>query len=106
MRRLLIKNVGPIRDVDLELKRFNILIGPQSSGKSTIAKILSTCSWVEKETATTQNVNAIPDGESFTALVESFHKMSGYFNDDSEVLYDTDYVCLHYLNGKHSVNHV
>lgn len=99
MRRLLIKNVGPIRDVDLELKRFNILIGPQSSGKSTIAKILSTCSWIEKETATTQNVHAIPDGESFTALVESFHKMAGYFNDGSEVLYDTDYVCLHYLNG-------
>ena len=103
MRRLLIKNVGPIRDVDLELKRFNILIGPQSSGKSTIAKILSTCSWIEKETATTQNVHAIPDGESFTALVESFHKMSGYFNDGSEVLYDTDYVCLHYLNGDFSV---
>ena len=103
MRNLVIKNVGPIKNVNLELKRFNVLIGPQSSGKSTIAKILSTCSWIEKETATTQNVHAIPDGKSFKALVETFHKMSGYFNGDSEVLYETDYVRLHYLKGKYGI---
>lgn len=103
MRNLVIKNVGPIKDVNLELKRFNVLIGPQSSGKSTIVKILSTCSWIEKETATTQNVHAIPDGKSFKALVETFHKMSGYFNGDSEVLYETDYVRMHYLKGKYEI---
>lgn len=103
MRNLVIKNVGPIKNVNLELKRFNVLIGPQSSGKSAIAKILSTCSWIEKETATTQNVHAIPDGKSFKALVETFHKMSGYFNGDSEVLYETDYVRLHYLKGKYGI---
>ena len=53
MRRLIIRDIGPIKDVDINLKRFNFIIGPQSSGKSTIAKILSTCSWVEKEVATT-----------------------------------------------------
>ena len=75
MRHLIIKNVGPIKNVDIELKRFNILIGAQSSGKSTIAKILSTCSWVEKEIATTQNPNAVQDAASFKSLVENFHKM-------------------------------
>jgi predicted ATPase len=37
MRHLIIRNMGPIKEADIELKRFNILIGAQSSGKSTIA---------------------------------------------------------------------
>ena len=38
--RLIIKNFGPITDLDIEIKKYNILIGPQASGKSTIAKLL------------------------------------------------------------------
>jgi len=40
---LIIRNFGPIKDVQLELGRFNILIGKQATGKSTVAKILSIC---------------------------------------------------------------
>ncbi|MCB9231927.1 MAG: AAA family ATPase [Bacteroidia bacterium] len=39
--RLVIKNFGPIRDLDIELKDVMIFIGPQGSGKSTIAKVIS-----------------------------------------------------------------
>ena len=55
MKNLIIQNVGPIKVAELELKRYNFLIGPQSSGKSTVAKILSTCEWIEKEVETTRN---------------------------------------------------
>lgn len=41
--RLIIRNFGPIKDVELELKRFNILIGENGTGKSTIAKLLGVC---------------------------------------------------------------
>ena len=40
MQRLIVHNVGPIRDADIRLKKVNVFIGPQSSGKSTIAKII------------------------------------------------------------------
>ena len=36
-----IKNFGPIKDVKLELKKVNILIGDQGTGKSTVAKLLA-----------------------------------------------------------------
>jgi len=36
-----IKNFGPIKDVKLELKNINILIGDQGTGKSTVAKVFS-----------------------------------------------------------------
>ena len=38
--RLIIQNFGPIDNLDIEIKKFNILIGPQGSGKSTISKVL------------------------------------------------------------------
>ena len=52
MTTLKIKNIGPIKEVFFELKRFNFFIGRQSSGKSTIAKIISFCTWVEKDIQT------------------------------------------------------
>ena len=44
MARLIIRNIGPIKNVDIELNKVNVFIGEQSSGKSTIAKIISFCS--------------------------------------------------------------
>ena len=94
MRHLIIKNIGPVKEAEIELKRFNFIIGPQSSGKSTVAKILSTCSWIEKEAATTMNENVIADADSFVSLMEDFHKMIDYFDDDSEIEYETDVVII------------
>jgi len=94
MKRLVIKNVGPIRQVDIKLSRFNFFIGPQSSGKSTVAKILSSCMWLEKEVLTTLNDKVIADGAAFVRLVEGFHKIEGYFGDGSFVQYDTDFISI------------
>ena len=41
--RLIIKNFGPIKEADLTFGRFNVLIGEQATGKSTVAKLLAIC---------------------------------------------------------------
>lgn len=92
MSRIVIKNVGPIRNVDINLNRVNVFIGPQSSGKSTIAKIVSSCSWVEKEVATMMDENAVADANAFLSLMVDFHKMINYFDEESEVLFETDVI--------------
>lgn len=40
MNKLIISDFGPIKNVELEVKDFCAFIGPQASGKSTIAKLL------------------------------------------------------------------
>ena len=102
MKNLIIRNIGPIKDAVLELKRFNFIIGPQSSGKSTVAKILSTCEWIEKEVETTRNEQAIGSGKDFRTLVESFHKMEDYFDRQKEtyVQYKTDFIEIVYEHGE------
>ncbi len=98
MRHIAIKDIGPIKLVDIELKKFNVFIGHQSSGKSTIAKVISTCNWIEKEVATTLDTNAIGDGEAFRNLMENFHKMNGYFLDSSEIHFESDYIKIDYVS--------
>ena len=99
MRHLIVRNIGPIKEAEIELKRFNFIIGPQSSGKSTVAKILSTCCWLEKEVTTTMNENAIKDADSFVSLMEDFHKMTDYFDEGSEIIFETDVINIS-LRGK------
>lgn len=98
MRRLVIRNVGPIKSVDINLNKVNVFIGPQGSGKSTIAKIVSFCSWMEKMNDATYRV--VADG-----LVErlgSFHHMKEYFSEKSVLLYVGDNIAFVY-NWKGSV---
>ncbi len=96
MRHLEINNFGPIKHISIDLKRYNFIIGPQSSGKSTIAKVLSTCTWIEKEVHTTLNERVIASAADFKQLLEGFHKMENYFGDDTHILYETDFICIKY----------
>lgn len=54
MRKIRIRNFGPIKegyqDSDgwLDVKKVTVFIGNQGSGKSTVAKLISTMSWIEK----------------------------------------------------------
>lgn len=41
--KLIIKNFGPIKSVELELGKLTVLIGEQATGKSTVAKLLAVC---------------------------------------------------------------
>lgn len=38
MQRIVIKNNGPVREFEMDVNKFNLLIGEQATGKSTIAK--------------------------------------------------------------------
>ena len=99
MSHLIIRNIGPVKEADINLKRFNFFIGAQSSGKSTIAKVLSTCSWVEKEAATMMDEEVIANASAFIALMVDFHKMTDYFDEESEIQYETDVIRIS-LKGK------
>ena len=106
MRKLIITNVGPItQTATIEFKRFCILIGPQSNGKSTIAKILSTCMWIEKEACTSLSTNVVKDGNDFKRTVEDFHRMHNYIHSESSYIeYQSPFVTMVYDRGDFSLS--
>ena len=97
MSRIKIENIGPVKNVDFNLNKVNIIMGPQSSGKSTIAKIISFCQWVEKR--------FILDGDfkySFSEQFINFHRVSEeYFSKDSLIEYESDFIKFSYKGNKH-----
>lgn len=99
-KQLTIKNIGPIKNVSFEVKKVNVFMGKQSSGKSTIAKILSFCSWVEKDISYQQSFNTYLEGNNFINDLKSFHKMEKYIKEDSYIKYDGEAVDIEYANSK------
>lgn len=92
-----IQNVGPIKDVKIDLNKINVFMGAQSSGKSTIAKIISFCAWVEKDVSINQSFkdyNSNP--KYFIERLETFHKMKGYFNDKSKISFASETIKIDY----------
>lgn len=98
MRRLLINNLGAIENVDISFSQINVLIGPQSLGKSTILKVASYCTWVEKRIETTQSVSQFAEGDSFIKELVEFHKLNGYVKPETYIEYETDYLKFSYDN--------
>lgn len=101
MRHLVIKNIGSIIEVDIELSKLNLFIGPQSSGKSTITKIACYCSWVEKRTAIlNSNQESLSEKGVFAKELIRFHKLSGYLNNNSSIFYESDILTISYSHNE------
>ena len=103
MKHLHFENIGPITIVDIDLKRYNIFIGPQSSGKSTIAKMISFCTWIEKRALTTLSENVFLNKQEFIENVEEYHKMHDYFNEKSVLEYNSQNIHILYKDSKLSI---
>ncbi len=96
MKHLVIRHFGPIKGVDMDLRRVNIIIGPQSSGKSTILKIACFCDWMERQIELTQNPDKYCDSNFFIENLIGFHKLEGYLQQETYIRYENDAVSFDY----------
>lgn len=96
MKHLVIRHFGPIKEVDMDLRRVNIIIGPQSSGKSTILKIACFCDWMERQIELTQNPDKYCDSNFFIENLIGFHKLEGYLQQETYIRYENDAVSFDY----------
>lgn len=89
--KLVIKNFGPIKAVELELGRINVLIGDQSTGKSTIAKVLTAI-----QATFFRDILNVPNDEFInreTLLFFEYLKwfeIENYFYDNSVIQYSSE----------------
>ena len=99
MKRLLIKNFGPIKEAKLSLEQVNIITGMQSSGKSCVLKTACYCSWVEKRLELTQKVNGFGKDSAFIDIMADYYKMAGYIQDNTYIEYETRHLKFSYDNS-------
>ena len=96
MKNLTIKNIGAIKEASMELKKVNMIMGPQSSGKSTICKITSFCMWMEKKCCLSHTIDPFLSSSFFNERLIEFHKLIGYTSEESYIQYETDTLVLTY----------
>lgn len=96
MKHLVIRHFGPIKEADMDLRRVNIIIGPQSSGKSTILKIACFCDWMERQIELTQNPDKYCNSNFFIENLIGFHKLEGYLQQETYIRYENDAVSFDY----------
>lgn len=98
MATIHLKSIGPLKDTGvLDLRTFNIFIGKQSTGKSTILKILSHCRWVEKQLCIGKPKYGRGVRYAYThyyrfiqELIKFYRFDEEFFNSDSEIMYIGD----------------
>ena len=98
MATIHIKNVGPLKDTGkIVLNSLLLIIGKQSSGKSTFMKVLCHCRWIEKTLMVDDDNSAKDYGKDLLFLdsLMTFHRFnSDFFSSDSYIKYDGDYITI------------
>lgn len=102
MASISIKNIGPLKDTGvIELKTVNLFIGRQSTGKSTLMKIICFCRWLEKCIMAGPNslIYTYTHNGRFLNELKLFYRFNdSYFSGESSILYCGDCVNL-VMNG-------
>lgn len=115
MSKIKIKNFGPIKEGNLDnngwidVKKVTVFIGNQGSGKSTVAKLISTFTWIEKAL-----VRGDYDKKWFERKNKlknqylNYHRLEKYFKvngvDNTELEYQGDAYSIKYENGSLVIN--
>jgi energy-coupling factor transporter ATP-binding protein EcfA2 len=107
MSSIKIKNFGPIKEgfADnagfLPIDKLMIFIGGQGSGKSSIVKLISTLTWLEKALAKgTILISDVEENDAFRIKWCEFQSIQNYFNPHSFIEYKGKYIHFKYDLGK------
>lgn len=104
MASIAIENVGPLKQTGrIELKMVNLFIGKQSTGKSTLMKILCYCRWVEKKIMTGNDsvLSAYTHNNKFLKDLMQFYRFNeSAFPENSKIDYQGDCVSIYWDSNR------
>ena len=110
MVKLKVKNFGPINDGFTEndgfmdISQITLFCGNQATGKSTIAKLFSTLTWLEKAVFRNDyDEVAVSNKEFFVNFLKN-QRIHEYLKDNSEIIYIGNAYIFSYENNDFSVS--
>lgn len=100
MRTIHIKNIGAITDSGVvRVSPITIFCGKQGSGKSTTAKLISTCMWLEKALVKQEVTQSyVTSYNRFVNKLCDYHQIASFFKENSYLRYETDKYVFTYDN--------
>lgn len=110
MARIKIKEFGPIKegflkgDGFIDIRKVTVFIGEQGSGKSSVAKLISTFAWMEKALVRGDlpRWKLVRKGH-FKKRLE-YHRIDNYARPQTDIVYDGEAYSFHYTKGELQVS--
>ena len=110
MSRIKIKNFGPIKegyqdnDGWIDVKKVTVFVGNQGSGKSTVAKLISTFTWIEKALVRGDyDMKWFERKNKLKNQYLNYHRLENYLRtngfDNTVIDYHGDAYSIRYENG-------
>lgn len=113
MSKIKIRNFGPIKEGYnenegwMDIKKVTIFIGNQGSGKSTVAKLISVFTKIEKSLVRGDfEKNIFESKNRLKSYYLPYHRLEDYLNDNSEIDYIGDKYSIVYRNETLSINEI
>ena len=105
MSKIKIKNFGPIKNGFqdnegwMDIKKITIFIGNQGSGKSSVAKLFSTLTWIEKALVRGDFKEKDLTGYNRFRKHCSYQNIGSYFKDDTYIEYEGKAYTISFFEG-------
>ena len=107
MSKIRIKNFGPIKEGFqenngwIDIKKVTLFIGNQGSGKSTVAKLISTFTWLEKSLYNQNSKKTeVKRKSKFENFYCEYQNLKNYFKQETVIEYEGLAFKFSYKNGR------
>lgn len=104
---LKIRDFGPISDAEFTIGKITVLIGNQGSGKSTVAKLFSLFTWLEKALIRgVYSEKQLRQGKFRNKSFVQYHRIEDYFRETSFISYSGLHYNFEYTDGSFRIESV
>ncbi|ATA92025.1 hypothetical protein CGC56_07550 [Capnocytophaga canimorsus] len=100
--RLYLKNFGPIKELDIEIKPLMVFIGESGSGKSAILKLMSLLRWVHKQNNLANFFQEEINKNIFFKNLQT-SEIEEFISEKTEIVFDLGCAKYQLKNGKFEV---
>lgn len=101
MQRIEIRNFGPVKNGCVDINKVTVFVGNQGSGKSTVAKLISTFQWIEKALVRGDYDKKWFERKGINRFKSQFlpyHRIDTYLSPNSVIEYQGDAYAIKYQN--------
>ena len=112
MSKIKIKNFGPIKEGYLknrgflDINKVTFFVGNQGSGKSTVAKLISTFTWMEKALVRGDYDKKWFSKDGILQSYFNYHRINNYFHKETELTYLGEAYNIKYKNDITTIDKV
>lgn len=111
MSQIKVKNFGPIKsgfaqnNGFIDIRKITVFIGNQGTGKSSVAKLISTLSWLEKQLYRGNlEIKDVKNYNRFIKIYCNYNNLKNYFLPETEIKYVGNAFYFSFADGKLNID--